>query len=71
MAWGVRGELRRQKRLEPRTERWRLLRFKDLVASEGALDSWYAFEAKSTATALRKWCVENEIEVDADENESA
>ena len=38
-------------------------RFKELLASEGCLDKWYAFEAKSTAQALKNWCTENEIEI--------
>ena len=38
-------------------------RFKELLASQGCLDNWYAFEAESTATALKTWCTENEIEI--------
>ena len=38
-------------------------RFKDVLASEGCLDQWYAFEAESTERALRSWCTENEIDV--------
>ena len=37
--------------------------FKDLLASEACLDKWYAFEAESTAQALKNWCAENEINV--------
>jgi hypothetical protein len=36
-------------------------RFKDLLASEGCLEQWYAFEAESTERALRDWCEANEI----------
>jgi hypothetical protein len=38
-------------------------RFKELLAAEGCLDKWYAFEAESTDSALRNWCQENNIEV--------
>jgi hypothetical protein len=38
-------------------------RFKELLAAEGCLDKWYAFEAESTERALRNWCQENNIEV--------
>ena len=41
-------------------------RFKELLASEGCLDKWYAFEAESTERALRNWCTENGIDVMAD-----
>jgi len=36
-------------------------RFKELLAAEGCLEEWYAFEAESTERALRKWCKANEI----------
>jgi hypothetical protein len=36
-------------------------RFKALLAAEGCLEEWYAFEAESTERALREWCKENEI----------
>ena len=36
-------------------------RFKELLAAEGCLDRWYAFEAESTERALRDWCKANEI----------
>ena len=36
-------------------------RFKDLLASEGCLDQWYAFEAEATERARRAWCRENDI----------
>jgi hypothetical protein len=36
-------------------------RFKELLAAEGCLEEWYAFEAESTECALREWCKENEI----------
>ena len=38
-------------------------RFKELLASEGCLDKWYAFEAESTEQALRNWCADNKISV--------
>jgi hypothetical protein len=38
-------------------------RFKELLAAEGCLDKWYAFEAESTEVALRNWCTENDINV--------
>ena len=38
-------------------------RFKDLLAAEGRLEEWYAFEARCTETALRSWCEENGVEV--------
>ena len=36
-------------------------RFKELLAAEGCLEDWYAFEAESTERALREWCEANEI----------
>src|SRR5437762_1665252 len=33
-------------------------RFKELLASKGCLDKWYAFEAKCTERALRSWWVD-------------
>ena len=45
-------------------------RFKDLLASEGCLDKWYAFEAESAERAPRNWCTENGIEV-VDDKRSA
>ena len=38
-------------------------RFKELLAAEGYLDKWYAFEAKATESALRNWCAENDIQL--------
>jgi hypothetical protein len=46
-------------------------RFKELLASEGCLDKWYAFEAESTERALRNWCTENGINVIGNEERSA
>jgi hypothetical protein len=43
-------------------------RFKELLAAQGFLDKWYAFEAESTRRALKNWCSENEIEI-AEEND--
>jgi uncharacterized protein len=46
-------------------------RFKDLLAREGMLERWYAFEAKAQERALRDWCEENGIPIaDADEESS-
>jgi Uncharacterised protein family (UPF0158) len=36
-------------------------RFKELLAAEGCLEEWHAFEAASTERALREWCRANEI----------
>jgi hypothetical protein len=38
-------------------------RFKDLPASEGLLERWYAFEAAEQEAALREWCAENDIAI--------
>ena len=38
-------------------------RFKELLASEGCLEQWYAFETEATDQALRNWCRENDIHV--------
>ena len=46
-------------------------RLKELLAAQGCLDKWYAFEAESAAKALKNWCSENEIEVIDNETESA
>jgi hypothetical protein len=37
-------------------------RFKELLAAEGCLDEWYAFEADTTEQALKEWCRENGIQ---------
>jgi hypothetical protein len=36
-------------------------RFKKLLASEGCLEQWHAFENEATVRALREWCQENDI----------
>ena len=36
-------------------------RFKELLAAEGCLEEWYAFEAESTERVLREWCKANGI----------
>jgi hypothetical protein len=36
-------------------------RFKELLAAEGCLEKWYAFESEATERALRDWCEANEI----------
>jgi len=47
-------------------------RFKELLAAEGLLEQWYAFEAEATAQALKEWCQENNIQlVERDEGQSA
>ena len=46
-------------------------RFKDLLAAEGCLEKWYAFEAGSTERALRDWCKENQIDVETGSQQSA
>ncbi len=38
-------------------------RFKDLLATRDALETWYAFEAQATETALRAWCSEHGIQI--------
>jgi hypothetical protein len=34
-----------------------------LLHRRGALDQWYAFEAKAEEKALRMWCDHNSVEV--------
>jgi hypothetical protein len=46
-------------------------RFKDLLAAEGCLEKWYAFESASTERALRDWCNENEIHLAEDGTEQS
>jgi hypothetical protein len=41
-------------------------RFKELLAAEGCLEKWYAFEAQSTERALRDWCKANDIHLAED-----
>ena len=36
-------------------------RFKGLLAAEGCLEEWYAFEAAATERARREWCEANAI----------
>jgi len=38
-------------------------RLKELLASKGLLDEWYAFENEREESALREWCADNGIEV--------
>lgn len=38
-------------------------RFKELLAAEGCLDKWYAFEAAYTERALKNWCAEHDFEI--------
>jgi hypothetical protein len=47
-------------------------RLKELLAAEGRLETWYAFEAESTERALRHWCEANEIQIaESDSQQSA
>ena len=47
-------------------------RFKELLAAEGCLEQWYAFEAEATEHALKAWCREHEISVvESNEEQSA
>jgi hypothetical protein len=44
-------------------------RFKELLAAQGRLERWYAFEATWTDAALRRWCEENDVTIiDADKS---
>ena len=46
-------------------------RFKELLAAEGRLEQWYAFEAEATEQALKEWCEENNLQIERDEEQSA
>jgi hypothetical protein len=47
-------------------------RFKELLAAQGCLDKWFAFEAASVEAALRNWCNENGVQIiGTDEEPSA
>jgi Uncharacterised protein family (UPF0158) len=46
-------------------------RFKELLASEGRLEKWYAFEGEFTERALRDWCTANDISVIGNDERSA
>ncbi|MEK7994484.1 MAG: hypothetical protein AAB403_11835 [Planctomycetota bacterium] len=46
-------------------------RFKELLASEGSLNTWFAFEAESTDRALRDWCTAHAISVIGNAERSA
>ena len=35
--------------------------FKDVLAREGRLEEWYAFESECTERALKEWCTQNGI----------
>jgi uncharacterized protein UPF0158 len=39
-------------------------RFKALLAADGYLEKWYAFENEATERALREWCEMNQIQLD-------
>jgi len=38
-------------------------RFKDLLEKQGHLDRWHAFEDERQTAELKKWCLENDIEL--------
>ena len=40
-------------------------RFKQLLERNNYLAQWYNFEAEAQATALRQWCEDNEITIEA------
>jgi Uncharacterised protein family (UPF0158) len=42
-------------------------RFKGLLERKGSLQKWYDFEAQAEKEALRLWCKENGIELQAEE----
>ena len=46
-------------------------RFKELLAAEGCLEQWYAFETEATDQALREWCQENDIQLDERKREGS
>jgi len=46
-------------------------RFKELLAAQGCLEKWYAFEEECAANALKNWCSENDIEIIEKDDESA
>jgi len=46
-------------------------RFKDVLAAEGCLEKWYAFEAAATKRALRDWCEANEIRFTEDSGQQS
>jgi hypothetical protein len=46
-------------------------RFKEVLAAEGCLDQWYAFEAEATEKALKVWCRENDIHLVPGKEQSA
>ena len=39
-------------------------RFKSLLEKKGLLEKWYDFENNRQEWALRRWCIENEIELE-------
>ena len=46
-------------------------RLKDLLASEGALERWYKYEAEATEKALKEWCAKNDIHLIEGNGDSA
>ena len=38
-------------------------KFKNLLASHGMLEKWYAFEASAVEEALREWCQESGVQL--------
>lgn len=47
-------------------ERGAYRRFKDLLEYRDAIDKWHAFERQATVDALREWCRDNEVELEAE-----
>jgi len=46
-------------------------RFKELLAAEGCLEKWYAFEAESTERALGQWCEANGFHFTEDDSQGS
>src|SRR5262245_24887587 len=46
-------------------------RFKELLATQGLVEKWYAFETESTRHALQNWCRENNIELIENQNSAS
>jgi hypothetical protein len=47
-------------------------RFKEILATEGRLEEWYAFETDATEQAIKQWCRDNNIQLaESDREESS
>jgi hypothetical protein len=44
-------------------------RFKELLAADGQLEKWYAFESASTEKALKGWCADHSVDVIDDDHQ--